>query len=122
MRFSEPSYDNVLHNSCADAPKSGPLSQPNLKRSVLKRIFETASQEKTRDANRRKLYAFVKANSEDDEDDDVGDSAASNLSRGSEDGDSDEEMWAHVPDILPIPDDVMEGVPEGAGDRNTCML
>ena len=62
------------------------------------------------------------SDSEDDEDDDVGDSAASNLSRGSEDGDSDEEMWAHVPDILPIPDDVMEGVPEGAGDRDTCML
>ncbi|KAF7798529.1 hypothetical protein EIP86_009750 [Pleurotus ostreatoroseus] len=68
MRLSHPSYNNILHNSCADAPKSGPLPQPNLKRSVLNQVFETASQETTRDANRRKLYAFVKANSEDDED------------------------------------------------------
>lgn len=63
-RLSQPSSENVLQNSCADAPKQGPLSRTDLKRSVLKRIFDTASQENTRDANRRKLYVFVKANSE----------------------------------------------------------
>ncbi|KAJ3558977.1 hypothetical protein NM688_g614 [Phlebia brevispora] len=78
MRLSNELYETLVKNACADSPVDGPLPKAALKRSVLKQIFDTASGEGTRDANRRKLYALVKAHTDDedeDEDEDNSDSA-----------------------------------------------
>lgn len=68
-RLSAPTYSNLVSNACSTQPKSeGALSSPALKKALLKRMFETASEPETRDANRRKLYALWKEHMEDDED------------------------------------------------------
>ncbi|KAL1951142.1 hypothetical protein VTO73DRAFT_291 [Trametes versicolor] len=68
-RLSTPTYSNLISNACSTQPKSeGALSSSALKKALLKRMFETASEPETRDANRRKLYALWKEHMEDDED------------------------------------------------------
>lgn len=63
-------YVELLANACSvDPRKEGVLSRPALKKLVLQRIFDIASQETTRDSNRRKMYAVWKAYADDDEDD-----------------------------------------------------
>ena len=59
---------DLLANSCL-SPQDGPSDRSQLRKGVLEYIFEVASQEDSRDSNRRKLYAICNANI--DEDDDV---------------------------------------------------
>ncbi|KAI0828946.1 Nop52-domain-containing protein [Trametes gibbosa] len=69
-RLSAPTFSNLLSNACGTRPKvEGALSSSALKTSLLKRMFEVASEPDTRDANRRKLYALWKEHMEDEEDD-----------------------------------------------------
>jgi ribosomal RNA-processing protein 1 len=60
-RLSTPTYPSVISNSCVSAThKEGPMAPPELMAALLQRIFEVASDEGTRDPNRRKIYAFWK--------------------------------------------------------------
>lgn len=67
-RLSASEYENMLQSACATSPKEGAMGKAALKKAVLRRIFEVASEEGTKEANRRKLYAFVKSHADDDED------------------------------------------------------
>ncbi|KAI0334375.1 Nop52-domain-containing protein [Cubamyces sp. BRFM 1775] len=70
-RLSTPSYPNLVANACATEPKlEGAMDGTTLKKALLKKMFDIASEPDTRDANRRKLYALWKENMVDDEDDD----------------------------------------------------
>ena len=62
-------YDDLVAHACVDAIDEGIVTKSSLRRAILKRIFSLASEESTRDANRRKLYAFVKNYDDDDEGD-----------------------------------------------------
>ncbi|KAJ3775144.1 Nop52-domain-containing protein, partial [Lentinula raphanica] len=61
-------YSSIITNSCLDdASLEVKLSPKMLRRKILRRLFETASSVKTRDANRRKIYALWRAENDDDE-------------------------------------------------------
>ena len=55
----------------SDSGVEGPVSVTILKRALLERIFNVASEEGTKDSNRRRLYAFWRTLAP-DETDDVG--------------------------------------------------
>ena len=58
---------NLLANSCL-SPQNEPLDRSQLRKGLLEYIFEVASQEGSRDSNRRKLYAICNANINEDDD------------------------------------------------------
>lgn len=66
----EPNFQHVLDNSCISDPKEGPVDHANLRRALLRRIFDVASEEGTRDSNRRKMYALFKAAKAEEDGDD----------------------------------------------------
>ncbi|KAI0639972.1 Nop52-domain-containing protein [Trametes polyzona] len=69
-RLSTPSFSNVIPNACSTRPKDeGALSSSALKKILLEKMFEIASEPDTRDSNRRKLYALWKEHTEDDDED-----------------------------------------------------
>ena len=62
------SYSKLLANACACSPETEGAKDPGIVRtSVLQRIFDVASETETRDANRRRMYAFYKDAVGDDE-------------------------------------------------------
>lgn len=62
-------YEDLLANACSvDSRKEGILSKVALRKKLLHRIFDIASQGATRDANRRKMYAIWKSNADDEDD------------------------------------------------------
>ena len=61
-------FPHLLANSCF-VPSDESLDKSRLRKGILEYIFEVASQEDSKDSNRRKLYAICKANI--DEDDDI---------------------------------------------------
>jgi ribosomal RNA-processing protein 1 len=64
----EPSYSNLVSNSCVSDTKEGALDAVKLRKALLRRLFEVASEEGTRDSNRRKMYVLFKAAKEDEDD------------------------------------------------------
>jgi len=60
-------FPHLLANSCL-VPSDEPLDKAQLRKGILEYIFEVASQEDSKDSNRRKLYAICKANLDDDDD------------------------------------------------------
>jgi ribosomal RNA-processing protein 1 len=59
-------YADLLSNACTSNPaKEGVLQRSQLRTALLRQIFEIASEQETKDANRRRLYAVWKANSMD---------------------------------------------------------
>ena len=60
----------VLDNSCLSS--SPTATKSSLHQALLKQVFSVASEQDTRDSNRRRLYKFWKSNLEDDDDDDRG--------------------------------------------------
>jgi len=62
----DPIFQDLIYNSRRD--ENGPKAQtPNeLRKSIYQAIFDVASQQETRDSNRRKLYAVWKEGMEDD--------------------------------------------------------
>ena len=67
---SDNAYEHIVENSCSSNPREeGPLDQATLKKTLVKRLFDIASEQDTRDSNRRKLYAVWKTYIDDDADD-----------------------------------------------------
>ncbi|EMD41841.1 hypothetical protein CERSUDRAFT_42980 [Gelatoporia subvermispora B] len=67
-RLSTLEYPHLLPNACAEDPKTeGALDRASLKKVLLKKVFDVASEQDTRDANRRKLYALWKEHTEDED-------------------------------------------------------
>jgi ribosomal RNA-processing protein 1 len=60
-------YPHLLAN-CSLVPSDESLDKGQLRKGILEYIFEVASQEDTKDSNRRKLYAICKANIDEDDD------------------------------------------------------
>jgi len=60
------SYSNLIANACFDDPQAGRTDCAELKKRLLKRVFETASNSETKDASRRKMYALWKEGAEED--------------------------------------------------------
>jgi ribosomal RNA-processing protein 1 len=63
----ESSYSTLVTNSCASDPKTGAIDSTELRKGLLRQMFEVASAESTRDSNRRKMYAVIKAAKADDD-------------------------------------------------------
>lgn len=62
-------YPSIVSNSCATDPKAeGAMESGKLRAVLLRKMFDVASEEETRDANRRRLYALRKANMDDGDD------------------------------------------------------
>jgi ribosomal RNA-processing protein 1 len=59
-------YPSLASNACFDAPSEGKIEGAILRKKLLRRIFEIASEPDTRDSSRRKMYALFKENTEDD--------------------------------------------------------
>lgn len=59
---------NLISNSCVSNPKDGVIGSAVLRKALLRQIFDVASEESTRDSNRRKMYAVFKAAKEDEDD------------------------------------------------------
>ena len=71
IRLSSDTLAYLKSNACLEDPE--PESQMEgaiLKKKLLRRMFEIASQPETRDSNRRKMYALWKEGAEDDGADD----------------------------------------------------
>ncbi|KAL4252472.1 RRP1 family protein [Abortiporus biennis] len=74
-RLSVVTYDNLVSNSCSTDPKrEGALETGQLRKILLRRMFDIASEQDSRDSNRRKLYAIWKSNWDDEEEGDDDDS------------------------------------------------
>ena len=66
-----PEFPNIIAHSCVVGEKGDDASgAADLRKGLLKRLFEVASEESTRDANRRKIYKFWKARADDGEESD----------------------------------------------------
>lgn len=64
---TESSYPHIVSNSCySDPTTEGHVEGAVLKKKLLRRIFEVASQPDTRDSNRRKMYALWKETYDED--------------------------------------------------------
>ncbi|KAH9937374.1 Nop52-domain-containing protein [Fomitopsis serialis] len=67
-RLSTPTYSNLIANACLSDPKAeGAVESEKLRKALLRRIFDVASGEDTRDANRRKMYNLWKSHMEDED-------------------------------------------------------
>ncbi|KAF8203812.1 nucleolar protein,Nop52-domain-containing protein, partial [Pholiota molesta] len=61
MHYAEATFPNIAANACYFDPESeGRIDGAALKKTLLRRIFEVASQPDTRDSNRRKMYTLWK--------------------------------------------------------------
>ncbi|TFK56726.1 Nop52-domain-containing protein [Heliocybe sulcata] len=66
-RLDEPEYTNFVSNACSTDPEEEKaLPIPQLRAAVLRKMFDIASHEDSRDSNRRKLYAVWKVYKEDE--------------------------------------------------------
>lgn len=61
-------YSNLVLNACISNTNGGAVGAAKLRQALLRRVFEVASEESTRDSNRRKMYALFKAAKEDVDD------------------------------------------------------
>ena len=61
------SYSDLIANACFDDPQAGRTDSAELKKRLLKRVFEIASHPETKDASRRKMYALWKERAEEDD-------------------------------------------------------
>jgi ribosomal RNA-processing protein 1 len=67
IRLSSDTPTFLKSNACFEDPElDGHMAGAILKKKLLRRIFEIASQPETRDSNRRKMYALWKEGAEDD--------------------------------------------------------
>lgn len=62
-----PGYPDIIASSSFDDPTSREPDTTTLKRKLLRRMFEIASEPETPDSNRRKLYAFCRNNLDDED-------------------------------------------------------
>ncbi|KAK7064087.1 rRNA processing protein [Favolaschia claudopus] len=59
-------YLALVSNACFDRPSAGTVEREILRKKLLRRFFDIASEPETKDSNRRKMYALFKESSEDD--------------------------------------------------------
>lgn len=59
-------YATLVSNACFDSPEEGKIEGGTLRKKLLRRIIEIASEPETRDSSRRKMYALFKESTEDD--------------------------------------------------------
>jgi ribosomal RNA-processing protein 1 len=59
-------FSQLLKNSCL-SPSDERMDKRQLRKGLLEYMFEVASQEDTKDSNRRKLYAICKVNVDEDD-------------------------------------------------------
>lgn len=59
-RLTDPTFQQLIHNSRGDESQREVMAPLQLRKLIYQRIFDVASKEDTRDANRRKLYAMWK--------------------------------------------------------------
>lgn len=72
QRLSEPEFQHVVAHSCvADPRKEGAMRPVDVKKALLKRLFDVAGAESTREGNRKKLYALWKSHADEDDEDDI---------------------------------------------------
>ncbi|KAJ7110043.1 Nop52-domain-containing protein [Mycena epipterygia] len=64
--IQQPEYPALVANACFDSPSDGNIEGVVLRKKLLRRIFEIASEPDTRDSSRRKMYALFKESTEDD--------------------------------------------------------
>ncbi|ETW86988.1 hypothetical protein HETIRDRAFT_306975 [Heterobasidion irregulare TC 32-1] len=70
-RVLEVDYASLLDNACMLDPKSeGKMERSPLRKALLRKLFDVASEQDTRDSNRRKLYSFWKSNQDEDDEED----------------------------------------------------
>jgi len=63
------SYTNLVSNLCVSHMKEGAVvDAAKVRKALLRRMFEVASEEGTRDSNRRKMYALFTTAREDEDD------------------------------------------------------
>lgn len=63
-------YSDLIANACFDDPQYGNISdRAELKKRLLRRVFEVASRPETKDASRRKMYALWKQGADEAEED-----------------------------------------------------
>lgn len=63
-----PTYANLVANACSTDPETeGAVERSKLRKILLRRMFDVASEEDTRDANRRKMYNLWKSYTEDED-------------------------------------------------------
>lgn len=87
LRLSTNEYPNLVANACETEPsKEGAISPSALRKAVFKQVFEVASEPDTRDANRRKLYAFWREHMEEDQDENGNGSTPTSGSRSGKRG------------------------------------
>ena len=68
IRLSSDTLADLKSNACLEDPElDGHMEGTILKKKLLRRMFEVASQPETRDSNRRKMYALWKEGAEDDD-------------------------------------------------------
>ncbi|TFY81997.1 hypothetical protein EWM64_g2019 [Hericium alpestre] len=68
-RLTGAEFVHFPDNACMTDPKEeGKVDRSTLRKALLRKLFEIASDQSSRDSNRRKLYAFWRANVEDDDD------------------------------------------------------
>lgn len=71
IRLNSDTPNFLKSNACLEDPElDGRMEGAILKKKLLRRIFEIASQPETKDSNRRKMYALWKEGTEDDGADD----------------------------------------------------
>ena len=71
IRLSSDTLAYLKSNVCLEDPElDGQMEGEILKKKLLRRMFEIASQPETRDSNRRKMYKLWKEGAEDDGADD----------------------------------------------------
>ena len=64
------SLNDLIGNACAESTDEGIVAKVILRKAIFKRVFDLASADSTRDANRRKLYTLVKNHGDDDDESD----------------------------------------------------
>jgi len=64
-RVTDPNFQHLVHNSRGRVSDTGAQAPRALRSGLLKEIFNVASREDTRDANRKKMYAIWKEGMED---------------------------------------------------------
>lgn len=58
---NDPAFLNIMINSCLKSPKEeGKVGQDQLRKSLLRELFDIASSPDARESNRRKMYAIWK--------------------------------------------------------------
>ncbi|KZT30889.1 Nop52-domain-containing protein [Neolentinus lepideus HHB14362 ss-1] len=67
-RLEMPGYKNLISNACSiDPEEEKALPEPQLRAALLRKMFDVASHEDSRDSNRRKMYTVWKVYKEDED-------------------------------------------------------